>query len=89
MLEEVFGSGLVLFVTPLVKEVSLPTTPAEKAVTVLVTEAAAFEPGRRGREIVLDLPPDGTEDLDPRAAEPPTERPVEGRLMVGSARHHQ
>ncbi len=89
MLEVVFGIGLVLLVTPLVKEVSLPTTPAENAVTVLVTEAAAFEPGRLGRLIVLDFPPDGTDDLDPRAVEPPTERPVDERLMVGSARHHQ
>ena len=73
----------------------LPTTPAENAVTVFVTEAAASDPGRRGRVIVLDFPPIGSEDVVPRAIEPPTERLVDEarvvgeRLMLGITRHHQ
>ena len=84
-----------MLVTPVVNAAILPTTPAENAVTVFVTEAAASEPGRRGRVIVLDLPPLGTEDVIPRATEPPIERLVDEllvagtRLILGSTRHHQ
>ena len=84
------GAGLVLLVTPPVNEAMLPTTPAENAETVLVTEAAAFEPGSLGRVIVFDFPPEGAEDLELRAPAPPTVRVVvDVRLIVGSVRHHQ
>lgn len=84
-----------MLVTPVVNAARLPTTPAEKAVTVFVTEAAASEPGRRGRVMVLDFPPDGIDGLEPRATEPPTDRladealVVGERLMLGTTRHHQ
>lgn len=82
------GAGFVLLVTPLVKELTFPITPAETAETEFTTEAAAFEPGRLGSVMVLDLPPVGTEVLDAVLAAPPTVV-VLGRLMDGSARHHQ
>ena len=84
-----------MLATPVVNAVMLPTTPAENAVTVFVTEAAASEPGRRGRVMVVDFPPDGIEGLDPRATELPTDRLVDEvlvvgeRLMPGTTRHHQ
>lgn len=83
VLEVGFGGGLVLLVTPLVNDVRLPTAPAEKAETVLTTEAAAFEPGRLGSVMVVDFPPDG---MDVRAVELPM---VWLLRIVGSARHHQ
>jgi hypothetical protein len=90
VLELGLGSGLVLLVTAPVKELRLPTAPADIAVTVLVNEAAASEPGSFGRVIVCDLPPDGAVGRLPRPAAPPMER-VEAvvRGMPGSARHHQ
>lgn len=84
-----------MLVTPVVNAAILPTTPAEKAVTVFVTEAAASDPGRRGRVMVVDFPLEGIEGLDPRATEPPTERLVDEalvvgeRLILGTTRHHQ
>ena len=91
MLELVFGTGLVLLVTPLVKDAMLPTAPADMAVTVLVTDAAASEPGSLGRVIVFDFPPDGALGAPPREIVPPAALPADAdvRLMVGSARHHQ
>ena len=72
-----------MFVTPLVKEAILPTTPVEKAVTVLTTDAAALAPGSLGSVIVVDLPPDGMEDVfDPEETVPAV------RPMAGSVRHH-
>ena len=88
VLEDVFGGGLVLRVTPDVKVVILPTTPAEKAVTVFATEAAASEPGNRGSVMVFDLPLDGAVGLPLTAL--PILRPVElGCLIPGVVRHHQ
>ena len=90
MLELVFGTGLVLLVTPLVKVVRLPTAPADIAVTVFVSDAAASEPGSLGRVIVFDFPPDGGVGALPRPIVPPTVRgEVVVRGIAGSARHHQ
>ena len=48
-LEVLTGTGLVLAVTPEVKLLTLPITPAEKFDTPLTTEAAKSDPGRLGR----------------------------------------
>ena len=88
VLEDGLGAGFVLLVTPLVKELTLPITPAENAETEFTTDAAAFEPGRLGRVIVLDLLPVGREGIEAVFAVLP-EAVVLGRPMVGSARHHQ
>ena len=65
------------------KEVRLPTAPAEKAVTVLITEAAALEPGKFGSVMVLDNPPEGILGPDLPVVG------VEVLRIVGSARYHQ
>jgi hypothetical protein len=44
--------GLVLLVMPLVKLVTFPSTPAEKAWLPLITEAAKAEPGKLGMDMV-------------------------------------
>ena len=90
VLELGLGTGFVLLVTAPVKALRLPTAPADIAVTVLVRDAAASEPGNFGRVIVFDFPPEGGVGRLPRPAAPPTDR-VEAvvRGMPGSARHHQ
>ena len=76
------------WVTPEVNVVKLPTAPAEKAATVLVRDAAAFDPGSCGSVMVVDFPPLGT--LGPLLTAPPTVRPEEvERDIVGVVRHHQ
>jgi len=78
-----FGAGLVTEETPPVKAATLPTTPAEKAWAVLITEAAALDPGSWGSVMVVDFPPEGREGTPPATVLPVV------RPMVGSARHHQ
>jgi hypothetical protein len=65
------GTGLVLEVTPPVKPVTSPITPAEKVCTPLTIDAAKDPPGRVGREVPEeDLPPP-IEPAEIGAAVPP------------------
>jgi len=84
VLEVVTGTGLVLAVTAPVNEDMFPTAPVENAVTVLTTDAAASEPGRLGRVMVWDFPPEGILGMDPL----PTLPAIVPRTD-GSARYHQ
>jgi len=62
---------LVTLVTPPVNAVRSPRTPAEKAETLLTTEAAKDDPGRAGMEI------------DPRPPEGAGTEPVPVTVLAG------
>ena len=72
-------------VTPLVKPVKPPRTPAENEETLFTTDAANDEPGMVGMETVgRPPPPVPTAGAEPSTVPPPVDTVVEGRVKVGS-----